>query len=183
MTNQANAAFPSSRALCASCDVSADGGVCPNCGTYWWRNEEGKLIGATLTFQPPMPTAVPDFWRNSGTLREAVELAPSMDQRLAEAVVALNTLWNVLTIGGLLSDQQSAAVIYTHTRREVTSRQLAEALGISHAGASNVLNYLVDKRLLVRRRDGRRHFYQLAILWPMGSAAKAAQLVTRRLAS
>jgi DNA-binding transcriptional ArsR family regulator len=161
-----------SASFCAACDVSWTGGRCPNCGTVWWRNEDGKLVGARMDFSPQVPAPSADFWRNSGGLREAIPQARAMDVRLAEAIDALHRLWMTVAFR-LLSGQQSAALLYCHSRETISSRQLSEALGISHQAASNVLQQLVEKELLTRSQTGRNVRYSLRILWPMGSTSKA----------
>jgi DNA-binding HxlR family transcriptional regulator len=155
--------------VCAACKVQE--GVCPDCGTRWFRNAEGKLLGAQ--------DAPNNFWRNSGTLRDAIPQAATMDDHFAEAVDALSRLWNVVVFR-LLSDQQSAALVLTHTRGTISSGEVATALSISQQAASNVLQTLVQKDLLERATAGRYVRYSVRLLWPIGAAPKAAHVVLQR---
>lgn len=170
-------------ATCAACATAATGGTCPNCGLYWFRNEQGKMVGVRLSATIPQPTTQAereDFWRTPPDLKVAIERARAMDPRLAEAVNALGALWNIVAFQ-LLSDQQGMALILCHTYPEMTSIRLAKALKISQAGASNVLQVLVAKGLLVRKKRIRTPYYSVKFLWPMGTASTAAQIVAKGL--
>lgn len=169
-----------SGATCAACDTASAGGTCPDCGLYWCRNDDGKMVALRMEMWPTQAPDQRDFWRREATLQERIDLSREIDPHLAEAVDALCRLWNI-ALFKLLSGQQAAVMILVHTQKVASSSELAEALGISRAAATNVLTKLVNRGLLTRERVGRRVTYSVAVLWPMGLVQTASQIAVRGL--
>lgn len=160
----------SGAAVCAACPTTLPGGECPRCGTYWTHDENGELMGVRPGSLSGVYAA--RIVRPGGSV-------PEIDPLLAEAYCALNALWMNLVFGGkILSEQQAEALRYVSTppRREWSSRELADALSVSHQAAANVLSILVGKGLLRSTRRGRAVRYSLAQLWPTGDLMRAAGL-------
>jgi DNA-binding MarR family transcriptional regulator len=116
---------------------------------------------------------------DADNLRAAVALSKEMPLDLAEAVDGLARLWNLVLHG--LPGRQAQALLLVCTRRGLSSQQLADLAGISLSNASGVFKALVARGLVKPVKDGVRVRYELAIVWPMGTTAKAAQLAMRRL--